>query len=325
MTRGIDDCSNELGISREATLRYREAMITVVRSVGVDPAHVMDVVHNAFLLACRKPKAERPDPENEEAFGAWLNAVAKYAALTNRKDASRSREVPVPTEDIVRAIDATGAHVEHFEAKVDASRIFERLSRDDGSLLHEHFYEGTSIKELAAEHGIAWATMRERVDCVLERARMTVDKAARRSRHRRRIAAIPLALLGLVAREASAHVGSFWARLRGSLHRTPVRLIGSLGTAAAIFTATPHVGSCAGETFAARASSAEGRVSDEFALPAALVRSRPMIPTPGETPKTTSPQRTPSPPKARSGHRYEDRSPSAWMIANALRDAEATK
>ena len=322
MTRVTDDYSNELGISREATFRYREAMAVVVRSVGVDPAHVMDVDHNAFLLACRKPKAERPDPEDEEAFGAWLNAAAKYAALTNRKAALRSREVATPTEEVMRAIEAAGAHVEHFEAKVDASRIFERLSHDDGSMLHEHFYEETTIKELATEHGVAWATMHERVDCVLDRARIAINEAAPRSRRRRRrITAVPLALLGLVAREARAHMGSFWARLRGSLHRTPARLIGSLGTAVAIFTATPHIGSCAGETLA---HSAEGRIS-ELARHAEFVRSRRNGPTPGETPKATNARRTSSPPKAGSGRRYEERSTSPWIIANALRDAEATK
>ncbi|MRG98627.1 sigma-70 family RNA polymerase sigma factor [Polyangium spumosum] len=327
MTRVIDDCSNELGISREATLRYRDAMAAVVRSVGVDSVHVMDVVHNAFLLACRKPKAERPDPEDEEAYGAWLNTVAKYAALTNRNEASRSREVAAPTEEIVRAIEATGAHVEHFEARVDASRVFERLSHHDGSLLHEHFYEGTTIKELAAEHGVAWATMRERMDNVLERARITVDEAAARSRRRRRrIAAIPLALLGLVAREARAQVGSFWARLLGSLTRTPAHFIASLGTAAAIFMATPHVGSCAGDTVATRGHSAEGRVSCELGRHSGLVRSRPKSPTPAEaSPKTTSPRRTSIDPQTEPGRRYEERSPAPWYIANALRDAEATK
>ncbi|MDC0744699.1 hypothetical protein [Polyangium mundeleinium] len=161
MTRVLDDCSNELGISREATLRYLDVMAAVVRSVGVDSAHGMDIDHHAFLLACRKPKAERPDPYDEEAFGAWLNAVAKYAALTNR----------------------------------------------------------------------AWATMRERMDNVTHRARIVVNEPAARAkrRRRRRIGAIPLALFGLVAREARAQVGSFWTRLVVSLHRTPARFIGSLG------------------------------------------------------------------------------------------------
>ncbi|MDI1476446.1 sigma-70 family RNA polymerase sigma factor [Polyangium sp. y55x31] len=322
MTRVLDDCSNELGISREATLRYLDAMAAVVRSVGVDSAHVMDIVHHAFLLACRKPKAERPDPKDEAAFGAWLNTVAKYAALTNRKEASRSREVATPTEELVHAIDAGGAHVENYEAKVDASRVFGRLSLDDGSLLHEHFYEGTTIKELAAERGVAWATMRERVDGVIHRARIAVDESAARSirRRRRRIGAIPLALFGLVAREARAQVGAFWTTLRRSLHRTPARFIGSLGTAAAIFTGTPHLGSCAGDesVFAARAHSVEGRISDDLARHADLVRSRPKPPTIAEDGNVTSPRPPP-------GRRYEDRSPAPWIIANALRDAEATK
>ncbi|TKC97868.1 sigma-70 family RNA polymerase sigma factor [Polyangium fumosum] len=322
MTHVLDDCSNELGISREATRRYLDAMAAVVRSVGVDSAHEMDIVHHAFLLACRKPKAERPDPYDEEAFGAWLNAVAKYAALTNRKDATRSREVATPTEEIVRAIDARGAHVENYEAKVDASRIFERLSHDDGSLLHEYFYEGTTIKELAAERGVAWATMRERMDNVTHRARMVVNEPAARSkrRRRRRIGAIPLALFGLVAREARAQVGSFWTRWVGSLRRTPARFIGSLGTAAAIFTGTPHLGSCAGEerAFAARADCMEGRISDDLARHAGLVKSRPKPPIPAEASKVTSPRPPP-------GGRYEDRSPAPWILANALRDAEATK
>ncbi|MDC3960727.1 sigma-70 family RNA polymerase sigma factor [Polyangium jinanense] len=304
-------------------------MAAVVRSVGVDSEHVMDVVHHAFLVVCSKPKAERPDPKDEEGFGAWLNAVAKYEALTNRKDASRSREVATPTEEIVRAIEASSAHVENYEAKVDASKVFERLGLDDGSLLHEHFYEGTTIKELAAERNVAWATMRERVDGVLHRARIAVDESAARSlrRRRRRIGAIPLALFGLLAREARAQVGSFWTRLLGSLHRTPARFIGSLGTAAVVFTATPHLGSCAGEedAFAARAHSVEGRMSDGLARHAGLVRSRLKPTTPAETPKVTSPRRTSIGPKSPPGHRYEERSPSPWMIANALRDAEATQ
>ncbi|MDI1442396.1 sigma-70 family RNA polymerase sigma factor [Polyangium sp. 6x1] len=330
MTRVIDDCSNELGISREATLRYRDAMAAVVRSVGVDSTHVMDIVHHAFLLACRKPKAERPDPKDEEAFGAWLNTVAKYAALTNRKEASRSREVATPTEEIARAIDARGAHIENYEAKVDASRVFERLSLDDGSLLHEHFYEGTTIRELAAERGVAWATMRERVDTVIHRARIAVDEPAARSgrRRRRRITAIPLALFGLVAREARAQVGSFWARFVGSLHRTPARFLAGFGTAAAIFTGTPHLRSWAGEggAFVARAHSVEGRIPDELPQHAGLVRSRPKPPTPAEVPKAAGPRRTLiGGPKTPPGRRYEERSPAPWLIANALRDAETTK
>jgi hypothetical protein len=107
----------------------------------------------------------------------------------------------------------------------------------------------------------------------------------------------------------------------------PARFIGSLGTAAVIFTATPHLGSCTGEedAFAARAHSVEGRISDGLARHAGLLRSRPKAPTPAETPKVTSPRRTSIGPKSPPGRRYEERSPSPWMIANALRDAEATQ
>ncbi len=318
MTRHFDDCANELRVSRGALLRYQTGMAAVVRSMGVDAAHVVDVVHDAFVLACGKPEMERPDPVNENAFGAWLCTLAKYAAMTTRRDAFRSREMPAPAEEIELVAEEKDVYLGPFEDKVVASTIFARLSRDDGSLLHQHFYEDKDIKELAEEHGIAWSTMRSRVDCVLDRARIAVSDAAPRPGRRRRVWAMPLVVLGLVAREARAYVGSLWARFFGAVHRGPTRLIGCAATTAAILAATPDAGPRAADGCGARAQNVRsGHSAETDGRSVGLVRSKSA--SPRETPKETIPSRHEvSPP-----HHYEQRSTSLWSITNALRDTEA--
>ncbi|MDC3960697.1 hypothetical protein [Polyangium jinanense] len=183
-------------------------------------------------------------------------------------------------------------------------------------MLLEHFYEDKDIKDLAEDHGIPWSTMRARVDCVLDRARIAVRDVAPRSRRRRRAWAIPLALLGFAAREARAHVGSLWVRFFGTLHRSPARLIGFGATAAVILAATPDAGSRAADGFAAGAQSGH---SEETARCTAFVRSR--LARPQEDPESEMPSNT----KALPPRRYVQRSTSVWMIANAIRDAEARK
>ncbi|MDI1451881.1 hypothetical protein [Polyangium sp. 6x1] len=184
-------------------------------------------------------------------------------------------------------------------------------------MLHQHFYEDKDIKDLAEEHGIPWSTMRSRVDCVLDRARIAVRDVAPRSGRRRRAWAIPLALLGLAVREARAHVGSLWARFFGTLCRGPTRLIGCGATVAVILAATPDAGSHAADGFAAGAQNIQSVGSEDAARCADLVRST--LASPQEAPKPTGPRNTEaSPPR-----RYEQRSTSVWMIANAIRDAEA--
>ncbi|WP_348652845.1 sigma-70 family RNA polymerase sigma factor [Polyangium sp. y55x31] len=292
-------------------------MAAVVRSIGVDAAHVDDVVHDAFVLACGKPEIERPDPKDDVAFGAWLCTLAKYAAKTNRRNASRSREMSAPAEDIELVAEEKDAYLGPFEDRVIASTVFERLSRDDGALLHEHFYEDKDIKDLADEHGIPWSTMRSRVDCVLDRARIAVRDVAPRSGRRRRAWAIPLALLGFAAREARAHVGSLWVRFFGALRRGPARLIGFGATAAVILAATPDSGLHAADGFATGGKNIQSTGYEDAARCADLVRST--LASLQEAPKPTVPRNT----KASPPRRYEQRSTSVWMIANAIRDAEA--
>ncbi|MDI1484662.1 hypothetical protein [Polyangium sp. y55x31] len=260
---------------------------------------------------------ERPDPKDDEAFSAWLCTLAKYAAKTNRRNVFRSRETPAPAEKIELVAEDKEAYLGPFEDRVIASTVFERLSRDDGSLLHEHFYEDKDIKDLAEEHGIPWSTMRSRVDCVLDRARIAVRDVAPRSGRRRRAWAIPLALLGLAVREARAHVGSLWVRFFGALRRGPARLIGFGATVAVILASTPDSGSRAADGFAFGAQNIHSGGSEDAERCADLVRST--LASPREAPKPTVPPNT----KASPPRRHEQRSTSVWMIANAIRDAEA--
>jgi hypothetical protein len=208
--------------------------------------------------------------------------------------------------------------LEPFDEKVDVSRVFERLNGDDVTLLQEHFYEGTTIQELAEEQGVAWTTMRERVDGVLDRARIVVrEEEAPRPSRRRRIVALPMVVFGIIAREARAYAGRFWQRCLVALGRMPERFMASVGAAGALFTATPSAGPCARNQVIT--ADVQPEIQDSRADDGNGVM---MTRSPAEAPEVPSSRGESRRPQSRPPQRYKERSTAVWMLANALRDVE---
>lgn len=215
-----DVCATELEVTRAALLRYRGTMAGVVRAMGVYGPTVEDVVHDAFEMACRKAKDDRPDPRDETRFLSWLCALAKYAALTTRNDLARNREVASPTEDLEGVAEPVRAYIGRYDDKIAAAIVLANLSAEDQMLIVEHFYQDKTVQELAAERGVPWTTMRSRLDGVIDRARVIMrDKSGRR-----RVAGMSLPVLLLAAMtDVRRRLAGIWANLK------PVAQATSLG------------------------------------------------------------------------------------------------
>ncbi|HMY16853.1 MAG TPA: sigma-70 family RNA polymerase sigma factor [Polyangium sp.] len=217
-----DVCATELELSRAALLRYRGTMAGVVRALGVYGPTVEDVVHDAFEMACRKAKDDRPDPRDEARFLSWLCALAKYAALTTRNDQARNREVASPTEDLEGVAEPVRAYIGRYDDKIAAAIVLANLSADDQMLIVEHFYQDKTVQELAAERGVPWTTMRSRLDGVIDRARVIMrDKSSRR-----RVAGmfLPVWLLAAMTDVRRRLVGA-WANLKPMVQATSLGFV----------------------------------------------------------------------------------------------------
>lgn len=221
--RGTDMCATELDVAHNALVRYRGTMAGVVRSMGVNGPSVEDVVHDAFEMACRKAKADRPDPRDEARFLGWLCALAKFAALTARNDNARNREVSSPTEELEAVPEPNRAYIGHYDDKIAASVVLANLSIDDRALIREHFFEDKTVQELAVERGVPWTTMRSRLDGVIDRARVIMsDKSFRR----RALGALVPAWLLVSMTDVRRRLAASWANVK------PVAVAASLGFAA---------------------------------------------------------------------------------------------
>jgi RNA polymerase sigma factor (sigma-70 family) len=260
--RGTDVCAKQLQVTRIALLRYRSAMAGVARSMGVNGPTVEDVVHDAFEMACRKAEAERPDPTDESRFGGWLCTLARYAALTTRKDTIRNREISSPSEELESVPEFNAAYISNFDDKVAASVVFAHLNADDRALLHQHFFEDKTVKELAAERGIPWTTMRSRLDGVIHRARTIMDDKPHR---RRGFGAAALAWLTLSLSEAYARIHASWSRSNQVVSAAALGFVTGGAVVVALLDPSSHA---AVSTYASHASAAGAERSEAVVVSA---------------------------------------------------------
>ncbi len=159
----VPSVAAKLGLSKGQYDECVKAMSRVVWKVGC-PGHVQlrEVVHDAFVLAAAKPISKRPSIENWKRFVAWLCAVAKGEALTNRKSKHRVLLGQGHSEDEVAALILAEGHADALEARLDLHKAFMALEPADQELLTAIFVEDKKISEIAVETGDPRSTVDSR-------------------------------------------------------------------------------------------------------------------------------------------------------------------
>lgn len=103
------------------------------------------------------------------ALGAWLRVLATRDALTERRTASRQREIPTGDGAIDAAAETTSPELAAIKAAFvpelhSAMReAFGALAPEDRNLLRLHWVEGLSIDRIAAVGGTHRATAARRI------------------------------------------------------------------------------------------------------------------------------------------------------------------
>jgi RNA polymerase sigma factor (sigma-70 family) len=194
----------KLGLSKAQYDKAAKAMSRIVWKVGC-PVHVQlrDVVHDAFVLAAAKPISERPSIKNWGRFVAWLCAVTKGEALTNRKSKHRVLLGQGHSEDEVAALILAEGHAEALETSIDLHKAFLALKPADQELLTAIFVEDKSISEIAVEKKEPRSTVNSRYQRALVLLRAALSSV---------IAAIVL-LVSKNARAQSLRLAQHVARL----------------------------------------------------------------------------------------------------------------
>ncbi|WP_281333202.1 sigma-70 family RNA polymerase sigma factor [Polyangium sp. 6x1] len=211
------------------------------RGVG-DEHHVEDVVHNAFVVAYGKEKSNWPEPEDEGGCLAWLCRIVRLLVLSHRR---KYREEPMAPEDLEQLM-VPEVEPRSYDDILSAQSAIDTLSPEQRDLLEQHFLHEKPLSQIAQERGVAYTTVVSQFHGALSDARAFVENDKPPSRRRRtRVAAFPLVLFAMFAREARAAVSVARARVAASLTRSPMRFLGGVAAAAAFLGATPSDAPCA--------------------------------------------------------------------------------
>jgi len=134
--------------------RHLRAVHGIAMGIVKDGDEADDVVQDAFIAAVRKIRECR-DPEK---FGAWLGAIVRNRALTQRSRAGRlERDHDIAAAE---AKDSPVRGAARAELREHLSRGLETLTDLQRSVLVAHDYEGRRHGEIAEMLGISAASSR---------------------------------------------------------------------------------------------------------------------------------------------------------------------
>ena len=226
-------------ISAEDFAHYIKQMRSVVRRLGVHHAHVADLVNDAFLVACSKPKSKRPDPADREGMSRWLCSIVKNITLRHLRKQKNAPDIVFDQEALENepdASDTTFVLEEHARLEI----VFGGLDDIQRTLVLEHVIHDQRIRDIAAEQAMAPSTVFTRISRSLRSMRKRLVRMDEMRPGRRSSALVPFVLIALFARDAHARLGAVRGRLAAwAARRSPMRALLGTGAAGLVLASTP--------------------------------------------------------------------------------------
>ena len=153
--------------------RYNRRIASFARGIVRDEARAEDVAQEAFLSALRRLRTT----DAEIAFKPWIYEIARNAAIDSYRRTTRTEEVPMDSEDLLRPSDrwrlaGTAVPDSAFVAK-------ERLEHLQGALdeLSETHHRALVMREL---EGLSYREIGERLELTRSAVESTLFRARRR-------------------------------------------------------------------------------------------------------------------------------------------------
>ncbi|MDC0742568.1 RNA polymerase sigma factor [Polyangium mundeleinium] len=231
--------STDVVISAEDFAHYITQMRSVARRLGANRAHVADLVNDAFLVACSKPKSKRPDPADREGMSKWLCSIVKNITLRHLRKQRNAPDIVFDQEALENAPDPSGtAFVLEEHARL--AIVFGELDDARRHLILEHVIHDQGIRDIAVEQAMAPSTVFSRISKALRSMRKRLVRMDEmRPGRRPPFALVPFLLIALFARDARARLGAAWQRLARMALRAPTRALLGTGAAALVLASTP--------------------------------------------------------------------------------------
>lgn len=154
----------------EALAGHAQMLRRIAQALLGDLHGAEDVEQEAALLALQHP------PRDAGAVGGWLTTVTKRLAFRKlRSTRRRARH----EQAAARTGHAPGAAeiAERQQLLGHLQRAIEALGRDQRDVVQLHYYEGCSLREIAARQGLPLATVRSRHQRAVARLREMLDRA----------------------------------------------------------------------------------------------------------------------------------------------------
>jgi RNA polymerase sigma-70 factor (ECF subfamily) len=145
----------------------------VVRLTRGDRAKAQDVVQETLLRAWRTPSVL--DQSGSSARG-WLFTVARRIVIDDWRVSSRRPEVvtdDVPEHPAEDVIDPVAERTVDHQLVVAALRT---LSVEHREVLHECYFQGSSVAQAAAALGVPPGTIKSRTHYALRALRLAIDE-----------------------------------------------------------------------------------------------------------------------------------------------------
>ncbi|HEY1683578.1 MAG TPA: sigma-70 family RNA polymerase sigma factor [Tepidisphaeraceae bacterium] len=147
--------------------QYQRLVFSTCRRVLRDPNNIADATQETFLRLARTASAKQIH------LGAWLHRCAMNVAIDfNRRQQTRRRHETAAARS-EKSMDASQHELTELREHLDAA--MEKLNEEDRELIIQRFFTGRPQTELAAEAGVAPATLSYRMEQAIEKLRRHLE------------------------------------------------------------------------------------------------------------------------------------------------------
>lgn len=174
MSLSASDLSNDSGLRAAYAAHGAELYRFALRALG-DAGQAQDAVQETFLRAWQA--ATRYDP-TLASLRVWLFAIARNVLVDVHRRRARPAWAQVTREDtgVEQALAPLPDAVDGILARAVVAEAVGRLSPDHRQVIVETYLRGRSYEELAAESGVAAATLRTRAFYAMKALRVTMEQ-----------------------------------------------------------------------------------------------------------------------------------------------------
>lgn len=174
--RKINRCIRKIALGRmdaleELFLLTKKPLFVVARSYLWDRSKAEDVLSDSY---CKVVQGAASFDAKRNGYN-WLYEIVKNTAL-NQNAADRLREQPLPDE-AAPAADA----VDELLDRLLAEEALAQIPAEERVLIFRYFFEGRTIREIAAEMHLSKSTVHERLQKILKTMKSALEEPESRA------------------------------------------------------------------------------------------------------------------------------------------------